>query len=265
MSAIGSVVSRHRNNAALSIFVIVFAVMLLACAALLFSVRDKAAPEGAALINGSMIGCAVIGLALIGGALLMRRTYWVLGEQGVARHAGGTVREWRFDQIAETCQFYRAGLAVGLAWRGEGEEEWGAVNAHLSGYRKFYDALDRAYVTARLPKLIDTLERGRTLEFKALTQVGQLQRDFALGIRTYLRAATANAVRISLTAVALQGREVPFADIVEMDVTDWTSRIRLHLRDGTRVEMSYQILFDATLVMALISVLIPQRQDQRAA
>jgi hypothetical protein len=265
MSAIGSVVSRHRNNAALSIFILFFAVLLLACAALLFAVRGKAAPEGAALINGSMIGCAVIGLALIGGAMLMRRTYWVLGEQGVERHAGGAVRQWRFDEIAETCQFYRAGLPVGLAWRRQGEEEWGAVNAHLSGYRKFYDRLDRAYVTARLPKLIDELERGRTLDFKVLTQIGQLQRDFALGIRTYLRAATANALRVSLTAVTMQGREIPFADIVEMDVSDWTSRLRLHLRDGTRAEMSYQILFDATLAMALISVLIPQRQNRRAA
>lgn len=265
MSDIGRVISRHRNNAALSIVILVFAALLLACAGLLFSIRGQARPEGAAMINGSMIGCAVIGLALIGGAMLMRRTYWVLGEEGVERHGGRGTESWRFDRIAETCQFYRAGLPVGLAWRGEGEEAWGAVNAHLSGYRKFYDTLERAYVTSRLPKLIAELERGHTVEFKVLTQAGQFQRDFATGIRAYLRASTVKAVRISLTAVVLQGREVPFADVVEMDVTSWTSRLRLHLRDGTRVEMGYQVLFDATLVMALIGALIPARPVRQAA
>lgn len=265
MSDIGRVISRHRNNAALSILVLIFATVLLACAALLFTIRDKAVADGAALINGSMIGCAVIGLALVGGAVLMRRTYWVLGEQGVQRRGGRGSESWRFDQIAETCQFYRAGLPVGLAWRREGGEAWGMVNAHLSGYRKFYDTLERAYLNAQLPRLIGELERGRTLEFKVLTQAGQLQRDFATGIRSYLSASTAKALRISLTAVHWQGREVAFADIVEMDVTSWTSRLRLHLRDGTRVELSYQVLFDATLVMALIGALIPVRQARRAA
>ncbi|MBT2118109.1 hypothetical protein KK141_15820 [Dyella sp. LX-66] len=265
MSDIGRVISRHRNNAALSIVVLVFASMLLACAALLFTIRGKAVADGAALINGSMIGCAVIGLALIGAAVLMRRTYWVLGEQGVQRRGGRGKESWRFEQIAETCQFYRAGLPVGLAWRREGDEHWGMVNAHLSGYRKFYDALERAYLHARLPKLLGELERGRVVEFKVLTQTGQWQRDFATGIRSYLRASTAKALRVSLTALTWQGREVAFGDIAEMDVTAWTSRLRLHLRDGTRVELSYQVLFDATLVMALIGALIPVRQARRAA
>ncbi|WNL47565.1 hypothetical protein RKE25_08000 [Dyella sp. BiH032] len=265
MSDIGRVISRHRNNAALSIVILVFAALLLACAALLLTVRGHARPDGAAMMNGSMIGCAVIGLALVGGALLMRRTYWVLGEEGVARHGGRGTESWRFDRIAETCQFYRAGLPVGLAWRGEGDQAWGAVNAHLSGYRKFHDALERAYLNARLPRLIAELERGHTLEFKVLTQLGQAQRDMATGIRAYLRASTAKAVRISLTAVTLQGREVPFADVVEMDLTQWTSRLRLHLRDGTRVELDYQVLFDATLVMALIGALIPVRGVREAA
>ncbi|MEV8522233.1 hypothetical protein ABZR86_20715 [Dyella marensis] len=265
MPDIGRVISRHRNNAALSIFVLFFAVLLLACAALLFAIRGKAMADGAALINGSMIGCAVIGLALIGGTVLMRRTYWVLGEEGVQRRGGRGNESWRFDQIAECCQFYRAGLPVGLAWRREGDEAWGMVNAHLSGYRKFYDTLERAYLHARLPRLFGELERGHTLEFKVLTQAGQLQRHLASGIRGYLGASTARALRVSLTALHWQGREVAFADIVAMDVTSWTSRLRLHLRDGTRVELGYQVLFDATLVMALIGALIPQRPVRKAA
>lgn len=265
MSDIGRVISRHRHNAALSIVILVFASLLLACAALLFTIRGQARPEGAAMINGSMIGCAVIGLALVGAALLMRRTCWLLGEEGVARQGGKGAASWRFDQIAETCQFHRAGVPVGLAWRREGDDAWGAVNAHLSGYRKFHDTLERAYVTSRLPRLITELERGHTLEFKALTQVGRLQRDFATGIRAYLRASTFKAVRISLTAVTLQGREVSFADVVDLDVTAWTSRLRLHLRDGTRVEMGYEVLMDATLVMALLGALVPARPVRKVA
>jgi hypothetical protein len=265
MSGIGRVISRHRNNAALSIVIMIFAGLLLACAALLFAIRGHARPEGAALINGSMIGCAVIGLALIGGAVLVRRTYWVLGEEGVERHDGKGTTAWRFDQIAETCQFYRAGLAVGLAWRREGDDTWGAVNAHLSGYRKFYDALERAYVAARLPRLMEKLERGETLEFKVLTPQGQLQRDFATGIRAYLRASTSNAVRVSLAAVTLGGREVRFADVVDMDLTSWTSRLRLHLRDGSRVELGYELLMDAVMVVALLGVLVSLGKAREAA
>jgi len=265
MSDIGRVISRHRNNAALSIVTLVFAAMLLACAALLFTIRGKAAAEGAALINGSMIGCAVIGLALVGAAVLMRRTCWVLGEQGVQRRGGRGSESWRFDQLAETCQFYRAGVPVGLAWRREGDEAWGTVNAHLSGYRRFYGALERGYLDARLPRLFGELERGGSVEFKVLTQLGQLQRDFATGIRAYLRASTSKALRVTANTVTWQGRELAFADIVEMDVTSWTSRLRLHLRDGTRVELNYQVLFDAALVMALLGALIAARQTRRAA
>ncbi|HEV7775227.1 MAG TPA: hypothetical protein VGO76_00040 [Luteibacter sp.] len=253
--SIGNVVSKHRENSALAIVIMIFATMLLACAVLLITVRGNARPEGLEMVNHALIGCSVVGVLLFAAAFYIRRGVWLLGTEGVQ---GPSAREWPYREIAETCQFYRHGMPVGLAWRKTGSQEWGSVNAQLSGYRRFMDTLMQGYLQTRAPILIDELERGRTLEFKVIGAMGQLQKNFVLGIDTYLKVST-ETIQLSQYALSFGNDEVRIADIVAMDVSAWTSRISFSLRDGTTKRLAYTALFDAQMLLALLEELVARK------
>ncbi|TCV94555.1 hypothetical protein EC912_10338 [Luteibacter rhizovicinus] len=114
MSSIGRVVSRHRDKSALSVVVLILGLMFATCAALLFAIRSKVAPEGAALVNATMIGCAIVAAGLIALGFFVRRRQWVLGEYGVQSELGGVTTTWLYRDLAETRQFYRHGSAAFL-------------------------------------------------------------------------------------------------------------------------------------------------------
>jgi hypothetical protein len=255
MSSIGSLISRHRNNAALSFMIIGFGLMLAACGILLLTVRAKADPDGLALINGSLTGCLIIGALLIALGFYMRRGVWLLGDEGIQSPAAQGARVWRYRDVVETCQFYRHGVSVGLAWRTMGDPDWISVSGQLSGYRKFKDAFMAAYLRFKVPFVLDRLQRGHVMEFKIITHMGQLQKNFVLGIQGYVNVATETVI-LSRNKIKLPERELAIGDIADMDVSAWTSRIGFVLRDGARTGLSYTALFDAPLLMALLESLI---------
>lgn len=254
MSSIGTLISRHRNHAALSPIVIVLGLMLVACGVLLLAVKGKADPDGLALINGTLAGCLILGALLIALGCFIRRGAWLLGDEGVQAPPAQQSRQWRYRDIVETCQFYRHGVSVGLAWRSTPSGEWAAVSGQLGGYRKFRDAFIDAYLRARVPLILERLQRGHVVEFKFVNQVGQLQKNFVLGIQNYLNVST-DALILSGNKLKLPDREIALDSIVDMDVSAWTSRIGFVLRDGSKAGLSYTALFDAPLLMALLEKL----------
>jgi hypothetical protein len=257
MSSIGSLISRHRNNAALSPIVIGLGLLFAACGVLLLAVRGKADPDGLALINGTLAGCLIIGALLIALGFYLRRGAWLLGDEGVQAPAAQHSRVWRYRDIAETCQFYRSGVSAGLAWRSTGSQEWATVSGQLGGYRKFRDTFMDSYLRARVPVALNKLERGHVMEFRFANQVGQLQKNFVLGIHNYVNVSTDSLI-LSGHKLKLPDREIALDSIVDMDVSAWTSRIGFVLRDGSKTGLSYTALFDAPLLLALLERLIKE-------
>jgi hypothetical protein len=263
MSSIGRIIGRHRVNAGLSVATTLFGLLLLGCAVLLFAIKDKANPEGAALLGRTMIGGGLIGAGLVLAGVLLRRRAWLVGELGVQGPARHGTETWMYGGIAETCQFYRSGMSVGLAWRKHGADEWGAVNAHLSGYRRFADTLLQGYLQHRVPALLHEIERGHTVSFRLLSAAGYAQKQFALGIRSYLNADTV-PVRLSRFTLSLPGQDVAIASIHALDMSAWTERLSIRLHDGSSVSVSYTGLFDGPLLLALLDQLIAAGRQQAA-
>lgn len=261
MSSIGTLISRHRNNAALSPIVIGLGLLLVACGVLLLAVRGKADPDGLALINGTLAGCLIIGALLIVLGFFIRRGAWLLGDEGVQAPPAQQSRQWRYRDIVETCQFYRHGLSVGLAWRSTGSE-WTSVSGQLGGYRKFRDAFIDGYLQARVPMVLERLERGHVVEFKFVNPLGALQKNFVLGIQNYVDVATDTLI-LSNHKLKLPDREIALNSVADMDVSAWTSRIGFVLHDGSKTALSYTALFDAPLLMALLERLIARPAQGR--
>jgi hypothetical protein len=264
MSSIGRILSRHRSNSALSVITIAFGLVLLVCTAFLFSIKDKANPEGASLIQNTIIGCAIAGAILIALGCFIRGRLWVLGEHGVQGQSSRGSETWLYREIVETCQFHRSGVPVGLAWRKNGQNEWAAVNAHLSGYRRFFDTLMQGYLQTRVPALLDELERGQVVSFKVLTVAGQIQKNLALGVQSYVNASTTDSVRLSRSTLHLSERDIPIAHIKDVEVSPWTSEISFLLRDGSHAEIGYTALFDMELLLAALDKLMPSAKGTAA-
>jgi hypothetical protein len=255
MSSIGTLISRHRNNAALSPITIVLGLLFAACGVLLLAIRGKVDPDGLPLLNLTTAGCLIIGAALIALGFYIRRGAWLVGDEGVQAPAAQHARIWPYRDIVETCQFYRHGISVGLAWRNTEGGEWAAVSGQLGGYRKFRDTFMDNYLRTRVPVALDRLGRGHVLEFKLVDRVGQLQKNFVLGIQDYVNVST-NALILSRRKLKLPDCEIALDSVAHMDVSAWTSRIGFVMHDGSKAAVSYTALFDAPLLMALLEQLM---------
>ena len=256
MHDIGKLVSRHRKNASLGIVMFFLGGLFLACAVLLAAVRSKAVPEAQPMIALVMLAAAVLGLLLcLAGWWSRRRGVMVLGEQGVCVEVAGQSRVYRFEQIAETCQMYRANISVGLAFRAEGDA-WESANAHLSRYRVFRQGLLKGYIHARLPGLLATLQSGGTVPFKITTGMGKLKESMALGVHAYVNVPTEEAT-LSATALTLRGQRIDLADFVDCVLDPYSTKLLLIRRDDSKAVLSYTEFFEPDLLVALLkSVLV---------
>ena len=255
MSTIGTVVSTHRSKGALAIVLGLFGLLLLCLGIFLFSVSGAANPDGIALIRKTAAGCALAGILLTATGVYIRRGAWLLGEFGAQApdHKGATV--WHFRDIEETCQFYRSGVSVGLAWRKAGEPAWGSVNGHLGGYSRFRRGFMERYLDTRVPVLLEQLAQGQAVPFRVATSMGRHQGSFATDVSAYVNVAT-DTITLSHSHLHLPDQDVEIARIADIDVSAWTSRIRLTLDDGSLVETSYTALFDAELLLMLLDKLV---------
>lgn len=256
MTSIGSVLGRHRNNATLSIVVMLFGVALLACGVLLFVVRDRVAPEAAQTLQWTMLGLVLVGVlvALLGWAI--RRGGWEQGELGVRRLPERGDGTFLYRDIVETCQFHRSGISVNLGWRRDGQEQWHSANGHLGGYYKFLDRFMHDYLQARVPVLLAQLDAGQTVSFRMVTAAAAIRRQFSVNMKGFTRGPT-ETVQVSRERIAFAGNDIRVDDIVGMDVSAWTSRLQFQLRGGSKVGVSYTALFDGPLLLALLQQLLP--------
>lgn len=253
MSHIGPVQGRHVNLSSLSVAVLIFGILLVAVAILLLVVRDRANPEAASLVLNVMLISGIGGILVIALGLFLRRRRWVQGELGVQRLPDDTT--WLYTDIAETCQFYRYGMSVGLAWRRNGETGWTPIDARTGGYLKFLQRFMDGYHAARVPVLLEKLEAGHTVGFQTLSAGGRLKSIFSLGVKQYANMAT-QTVQLSRYRIAFPHSEVSLASVVDVDVSSWTERLVFKLRDGSQVTHSYTTLFDAQLLLILVQTLL---------
>ncbi|MBU4612246.1 hypothetical protein IMZ29_17365 [Achromobacter sp. GG226] len=258
-SRLGPILGRHVNLSMLSVATFFLGALCLGAAGLLFAVRDRAPLEAAALIQAVMVGLGVMGLATMALALYLRRKRWVQGELGVQRLPDGAT--WLYTDVGETCQFYRYGMSVGLAWRRDGETEWAALDARTGGYLKFLDRFLTGYHEARVPVLLRQLEAGDTLGFQTLSAGGKLKSIFSLGVKHYATMAT-QTVRLSRDRIELPDATVNLGSIAAIDVSSWSERITLKLHDGRIVTHSYTTLFDAPLLLILLETLLTARVER---
>ncbi|MCD9008210.1 hypothetical protein LDO31_18630 [Luteimonas sp. XNQY3] len=252
MSRIGPVLSRHVNLSLPSAGLIVLGVLFLAVTALLIAVKDQANPEALPLIMNTLLVIGIVGVLALAGGIAMRRRRWEQGEFGVRRMPDDTT--WLYKDITETCQFYRHGMPVGLAWRRGSDPQWHAIDARTGGYLKFLKRFMAGYHQARVPVLLEKLESGHTIGFKTMSLGGKLKSIFSLGVKQYADLAT-DSVKLSRHRIALVDADVQIGSIAEIDVSSWTSRIIFKLRDGSQVAHSYTALFDAELFLILVEAL----------
>ncbi|MEE7546673.1 hypothetical protein HF319_06175 [Xanthomonas sp. Kuri4-1] len=256
MSAIGTVVSRHRNNALLSLMVIGLGIALLACAFLLFYVRDRVDPAAATTLHQAIVALAIAGpLAIVLGVFL-RRGGWELGEYGIRRLPDSAEGTFLFSDLAETAQFYRAGLSVHLGWRRRNQEKWYGANGNVSGYYKLLDRFMHGYIAARLPAVLDKLNAGGSETFRVASLGGALQRQFKVSLNSFAKVPT-EALTVSRHRISYEGNEINVADIVAIDRSAWTSRLSFQLRSGSKVSVNYTLIFDGPLLIALLDQLVP--------
>ncbi|MEB1529197.1 hypothetical protein [Xanthomonas sp. WHRI 7945] len=264
MTSIGTVLGRHRNNATLSILVMLFGLALLACGVLLFVVRDKVAPEAAQTLQWIMLGLALVGVLTILLGWAIRRGGWEQGELGVRRFPERSDGTYLYRDIVETCQFYRAGLSVNLGWRREGQEQWQAANGNIGGYHKFLDRFMHGYLQARVPVLMAQLDAGQSVSFRMVTTAGAIAREFAVNMKGFTRGPL-DTVQLSRERIAFAGNEIRIDDIAGMDVSAWTSRLQFQLRGGSKVSVSYTALFDGPLLLAVLEQLLLPSQHTPTA
>ncbi|MBN8924429.1 MAG: hypothetical protein J0I96_15240 [Rhodanobacter sp.] len=264
LARIGRVISRHRYYGMSVALLLVGLLFLVAAALLLYVVMQvrhgNLSMSDPTLIARSMAGSAAIGVSLILLGLWAHQTCWTLAEHGVACHKGGKIQTWRFDEIVETSRRYRQNLAlVAVAWRGRGDGSWISVNARLSDFRRFHNALTAANTAARTPWLLDRLHRGEALDFVEWPEgvSSAMTTDFGTTMDA-LAAKSRPAVRLTRDSLAMGDRHVELAAIDERDVPDTWAKpvVHLRLRDGsTALTLGYQRIIDFPLLMALVETM----------
>jgi hypothetical protein len=255
MSLIGNVLSQHRKNAALSIVSILFGLLVAVVGIFLLVVVRSAPPEARGAIGATALVATILGIAIVAlGWYLRGRGSFTVGDQGVLFNSPKGTREVAYRDIAETCQMYRSGISVGLAFRPESQTDWVSATAHLAGYRKFRQQVMDGYIRARLPLLLDRLHQGQTLTFKIATMSGKLQKAFSTGVHAYVHVDTDNVFLTSRT-LTFNGHSIDIAGIREIDLSNWTENIRFMMANGEKETLSFTALFEADLLLALLESL----------
>jgi hypothetical protein len=259
MEALGTIISRHRKNASLSWAIIFLGTVFLMPAVLMLVARGNVEPDKRSLIDMTIAGVAGLSAALYALAWwLRRRGLFVLGDAGVGVEEGSQAHAYRFDQIAETCQMYKLNVSVGIAFRTEGGE-WKSANAHLAGYRKFRQGFMNGYLKARVPMLIASLKSGKPVSFKVTTEKGKNQKDFSLGIHTYVKADTEIAT-LTESTLTLRGQAIDLSRVVDCKYLDRSTEIVLTRDDGRKMHLTFTEFFEADLLCALIKQLRAPQQ-----
>lgn len=256
MSTLGNVISRHKTNFDLMIVAYGMGGLFVLCGIGLFSLNGAVGPQGKALAFGAALGATLIGgMGLAGGWWLGQGNVVVLCAEGVRVESRNGMREYAFSEVQETCQMYRSGVPVGLAFQAKGQPGWESVNGHLSGFRAFRDGFINAFLAQRIPLLLDAIQRGTSCTFKYLPIGGRIAGMFVTGIHDYAKLET-NLIQVDREAIRFQdGSAILLARLAGIEYAFWTDRLHFVLIDGTVTSIKMTALFDSELFIALVEAM----------
>jgi hypothetical protein len=99
--------------------------------------------------------------------------------------------------------------------------------------------------------MVENLRNGGTETFRMVGLQGTAQRAFALTVHALGNVAT-EPLTLSASHLTYGDTTIDLMQVVEVDYSDWTSRLYFRLRDGKQVSLQYTALFDGPLLVELL-------------
>jgi hypothetical protein len=256
-------VSAHGKSATVPYFFFVFAALCIAIGFLLAAIDRR--PVSTQI--GELMVFFGPGLVLLALGILLKRSggaaIAIVGDEGMRVPVEEGTVDVRYEQIEETCQMFKSGVSVGLAFRERGQARWRCVRDRFARPEVFTAGVVDGYLRARVPAIMSRLQDGLDVSFKQVGLDSAVERAFVLGIAGYTKVAT-HPVRLSASRLELGGDSVALDSIVDVSFNFWTNRIRLKQRRGDVTALRFDSLFEPQLFIEVVQQLVSARAQAQA-
>lgn len=233
--ATGALLGEFHPHTRLPALLLMLAVLCIALAPVMIWLGSRLDSDSPALRYwlGSVLAAA--GALLLGASVWQRRllgSHYEVYDQGITAIDAGQRHYLRFADLEDLYVFGPAsasGQVTHLAWRAGATQPWQLTSAALAQFTQFQQLVRELHVRAQLPKVFASLQAGRGVAFRYLSDA-QVRSH-----RGPLLQQPPQEMTLSVASLEFQGRRISMRSLSRVDLGSWREHVLIKDASGKPV------------------------------